>query len=104
MASGTAAAAASPRDEANDLIVRRVRIGVLVIMTGMLISLISNYTLMPPRASWAYLLDMTGFALVALALWLLRLSAVRRPPITLALCVGGTAGSPRGGLRTLFGD
>src|SRR4030095_9436065 len=95
MASGTAAAAASPRDEANDLIVRRVRIGVLVVQTCALPILISNYTLMPPRASWAYLLDMTGFALVALALWLLRLSAVRRHPITFALCVGGTACSLR---------
>src|SRR5262245_37246419 len=78
--------AAQPRDESNRLIVRRLRIGLAVILAGILISLVSDHALLD-RPVWKDLLDMVATALVALAFWLSGRRVVRAHPVPFALCV-----------------
>ena len=84
MASGPATSDAPPLDEIHELILRRVRIGLGIILAGVLISMISNPFLAPARPAWAYRMDMLGMALVALAFLLLTRPAIRRHPVPFA--------------------
>jgi PAS domain S-box-containing protein len=93
-----------PHQPVEDLIVRRVRIGLGVIVAGILISMISEHFLMHARPAWAYGMDTLGMVFAGLALWLLTRPAIRHHPVPLALLVVALACAMRALSGIWFGD
>jgi PAS domain S-box-containing protein len=96
--------AVAPHNESNALIVRRVRVGLGVILAGIVLSVLGDHALMSERPLWADLMDGFAIALVAVGFWVSGGSAARNRPIPLALVVIALACGMRAAAGVWFGD
>ena len=92
------------RDELNQLIVERVRLGLGVILAGILFSLLADHALMPARPRWADGMDTTAMLLAVVGFWVLRRRAVHERPIPIALLVIAVTCGMRAISGAWFGD
>src|SRR5512145_1261877 len=92
------------RDEQNELIVERVRLGLGLIVAGVLFSLLIDHAVMSGRPRWAYLMDTTAIVLAAVGFWALRRPAVRKHPVPVALLIIALTCGMRALSGTWFGD
>ena len=86
------------------LVVRRIRIGLGAVAAGVLISIISDHTLMPPRPRWADGMDLLALGLVGIALGLLRRPSIRARPVPFALLIVAVTCGLRAVSGIGFGD
>ena len=93
-----------PRAELNELIVRRVRIGLGAIIIGVLVSMAADHAMMLARPRRADVADTIGIGLAVLAFWLLRRPEMRRRPVPLTLVIVAVACGMRAMQGIWFGD
>src|SRR4029450_11900131 len=96
--------AVAPHNESNALIVRRVRVGLGVILAGIVLSVLGDHALMSERPLWADLMDGFAIALVAVGFWVSGGWRARTRPIPLALVVIALACGMRAAAGVWFGD
>jgi PAS domain S-box-containing protein len=92
------------RDELNQLIVERVRLGLGVILAGVLFSLLADHALMRARPLWADIVDTIAMLLVMIGFWVLRWRAARDHPVPVALLVVAVTCVMRAVSGAWFGD
>jgi hypothetical protein len=74
-----------PSNESNELIARRLRVGLGVILAGIVLSMLGDHALMSDRPRWADLMDSFAIVLVAAGFWASGGSVIRRRPVPFAL-------------------
>src|SRR5262245_19374064 len=94
----------APHDETHALIVRRVRVGLVIIFAGIVLSILGDHALMAARPRWADFMDGFAMVLVATAFWLSGGRAVRARPVPFALLVIALACAMRATSGIWFGD
>ncbi|MGH7789379.1 MAG: PAS domain-containing sensor histidine kinase [Candidatus Binatia bacterium] len=73
--------------ELNQIVVRRLRLGLDIIAAALFVSILADHALMPARPLWADLMDGSGILMVLIGLRVLGWPSVRRHAVPFALFV-----------------